>query len=111
MARIQQRPGDLPKRSLWQRVKAAAALDVGVLARGGGSPGSLEQLETMLLESDFGVPVTLRLVAEVEARAKRGELVTDERVPRGARRRRSSARCARGRAIRALARRAGGRRR
>ena len=78
MARIQQRPGDLPTRSLWQRLKAAAALDLGALARGGKIAGSLESLETLLLESDFGVPVTVRLVAAVEARAKRGELVSDE---------------------------------
>lgn len=47
-------------------------MDVSTLARGGVSPGSLEQLEQLLLESDFGVPVTLRLVEEVERRAQRG---------------------------------------
>ena len=41
-------------------------MDVAVLARGGVSAGSIEQLEQILLESDFGVPVTLRLVADVE---------------------------------------------
>jgi len=78
VARIQQRPGDLPVRSLWQRLKAAATLDLGALARGGRIAGSLEALETLLLEADFGVPVTVRLVAAVEARAKRGELATDD---------------------------------
>lgn len=51
-------------------------MDVGVLARGGVSAGSLEQLEQLLLEADFGVPVTLRLVEEVERRAKRGQVKT-----------------------------------
>jgi fused signal recognition particle receptor len=69
---------DVPKRSLWDRVKDVALLDVGVLVRGGVSEGSLEALETLLLESDFGVPVTMRLVDEVRRRAARGEVKTDE---------------------------------
>src|SRR3954464_8574638 len=69
---------DLPKRSLWERVKHVALLDVGVIARGGVSEGSLEGLEELLLESDFGVPVTMRLVDEVRRRATRGEVKTDE---------------------------------
>ena len=67
-----------PKRSLWQRIKDVALLDVGVLARGGVSAGSIEQLETLLLEADFGVPVTMRLIAEVERQAKRGAIKTEE---------------------------------
>ena len=69
---------DAPKRSLWDRVKDVALLDVGVLVRGGVSEGSLEALEGLLLESDFGVPVTMRLVEEVRRRAARGEVKTDE---------------------------------
>ena len=72
MARILRRAGDVPRRSLWQRIKDVALMDVGVLARGGVSAGSLERLEELLLEADFGVPVTLRLVAEVEQSAARG---------------------------------------
>jgi len=53
-------------------------MDVGVLLRGGVTPGSLERLEELLLQADFGVPVTLRLVADVEARATRGEVGTHE---------------------------------
>ena len=49
-------------------------MDVGVLVRGGVAPGSLERLEELLLEADFGVPVTLRLVEEVERKASRGEV-------------------------------------
>jgi len=46
--------------------------DVGVMLRGGPDAGSLEKLEQLLLEADFGVPVTLRLVEDVERRASRG---------------------------------------
>jgi len=76
--RLLRKAGDVPKRSLWQRVKDVALMDVAVLARGGVSAGSLEQLEQILLESDFGVPVTLRLVGEVERRAKRGLVRTQD---------------------------------
>jgi len=53
-------------------------MDVTVLARGGVSAGSLEELERLLLEADFGVPVTLRLVSEVERRASRGQVKTQD---------------------------------
>jgi len=53
-------------------------MDAGVFVRGGVSAGSLESLEQLLLESDFGVPVTLRLVDEVEQRAKRGGVKTQD---------------------------------
>jgi fused signal recognition particle receptor len=77
MARIMRREGDVSKRSLWQKIKNVALLDVGVLVRGGVNAGSLERLEELLLEADFGVPVTLRLVADVEGRASRGEAKTE----------------------------------
>lgn len=72
------RKSDTPKRSLWERVRDVALLDVGVMVRGGVSEGSLEALEALLLEADFGVPVTMRLVEEVRRRAARGEVKTDE---------------------------------
>src|SRR3954471_17082306 len=72
------RKSDAPRRSLWDRVKYVSLLDVAVLARGGVSEGSLESLEALLLEADFGVPVTMRLVEEVRRRAARGEVKTDE---------------------------------
>ena len=78
MARILRRAGDVPRKSLWQRVKDIALMDVGVLVRGGVTPGSLERLEELLLEADFGVPVTLRLVEEVDTKATRGEVRTHE---------------------------------
>src|SRR3954468_17244582 len=76
--RLLRKQGDVPKRSLWERIKDIAMMDVAVLARGGVSPGSLEELEQLLLEADFGVPVTLRLVEEVERRAKRGQVKTQD---------------------------------
>jgi fused signal recognition particle receptor len=76
--RLLRKSGDVPKRSLWQRIKDIAMLDVAVLARGGVEPGSLEDLEQLLLEADFGVPVTLRLVEDVKRRAARGQVRTQD---------------------------------
>jgi fused signal recognition particle receptor len=77
MSRILRRAGDTPRRTLWQRIKDVALADVAVMARGGVREGSLEQLEQLLLEADFGVPVTLRLVDEVSRRALRGEVKSE----------------------------------
>jgi fused signal recognition particle receptor len=77
MSRIVRRAGDLPRRSLWQQIKDVALMDVAVLAKGGVRAGSLEQLEELLLQADFGVPVALRLVDEVSRRAQKGEVRTD----------------------------------
>lgn len=74
MAFLSKQAGDLPKKSLWQRLKAIALTDVAVLARGGVDEGSLERVEQMLLEADFGVPVTLRLVEAIRAQASRGKI-------------------------------------
>lgn len=52
-------------------------MDVGVAVRG-LEPGSLERLEELLLEADFGVPVTMRLVEDVERAAKRGDIKSRE---------------------------------
>jgi fused signal recognition particle receptor len=70
--RILRKSGDVPKRTLWQKIKDVALMDVAVLARGGVAPGNLERLEELLLEADIGVPTTLRLVEEVERLATRG---------------------------------------
>ncbi|BAH38484.1 MAG TPA: signal recognition particle-docking protein FtsY [Gemmatimonas aurantiaca] len=76
MSRLFRRKDDVPKRSLWQRVKDIVRTDVSVLFKG-VDEGSLEALETLLIESDFGVPTSLALVAEVERRHKRGEVKTE----------------------------------
>lgn len=53
-------------------------MDVGVIAKGGVSPGSLERLEELLLEGDFGVASTIRLVADVESLASKGKVKTQD---------------------------------
>jgi fused signal recognition particle receptor len=76
--RIVKRAGDVPARTLWHRIKEVALTDVGAIARAGTIQGSLESLEEVLLEADFGVGATMRLVAEVEAQAKRGFIKTED---------------------------------
>ena len=76
--RILRRAGDVPIRSLWTRIKDVALTDVTAIARAGTIQGSLEKLEEVLLEADFGVPTTMRLVAEIEGQAKRGFIKTQE---------------------------------
>ena len=71
-SRILKRAGDVPTRSLWTRIKDVALTDVTAIARTGAIQGSLERLEEVLLEADFGVPTTLRLVSEIEGLARRG---------------------------------------
>jgi len=78
MARLFRRADDVPKRSLWQRIKDIALTDVTVLARPRDKEGSLEQIEELLLEADFGVPTTLRLVEDVDRLAQRGLIKTEE---------------------------------
>ncbi len=78
MARLFRRDGDLPKKSFWQKVKSVVTTNWRVAIRGGVDQGSLEQLEQVLLESDFGVSVTLKLVAAVEDRARRGLVRTED---------------------------------
>jgi fused signal recognition particle receptor len=76
--RILRRAGDVPTRSLWTRIKDVALTDVTAIARAGGIQGSLEQLEEILLGADFGVPTTMRLVADIEGQARRGLIKTEE---------------------------------
>ena len=76
--RIVRRTGDLPARSLWTRIKDVALTDVTAVARSGAIEGSLEKLEQILLEADFGVPTTMRLVAEIESEARRGSIKTQD---------------------------------
>jgi fused signal recognition particle receptor len=76
--RIVRRSGDLPARSLWTRIKDVALTDVTAVARAGAIEGSLEKLEEVLLEADFGVPTTMRLIAEIEAEARRGLIKTQD---------------------------------
>jgi fused signal recognition particle receptor len=77
-SRILRRAGDVPTRTLWTKIKDVALTDVGAIVRTGAIEGSLEKLEEVLLEADFGVPTTMRLVAEIEGQAKRGLIKTQE---------------------------------
>lgn len=65
------------RKTLWQRVKEVALTDVGVVMRGGLDEGALEQLEEVLLASDFGVKATLRLVDHVEGLTRAGKVGTE----------------------------------
>ena len=78
MSLLFRRKDEAPRKSLWQRIKDVALTDVSVLAKGGVDTGSLEQLEQTLLEADFGVPVTMRLVDAVKHQATRGTVKTQE---------------------------------
>jgi fused signal recognition particle receptor len=78
MPRILKKSSDVKTRSLWQRVWDIAMLDVTTLARGGTIQGSLEKLEEVLIEADFGVATSMRLVEDVERQARRGEIKTQE---------------------------------
>lgn len=81
MSRLFRKKEEAPRRSLWQRVKDLVRTDVTVLFKGVDA-GSLEALETLLIESDFGVPTSLALVAEVERLHKRGEVKTEDEFQR-----------------------------
>ena len=76
--RIVRRAGDVPARSLWTKIKDVALTDVTAAARAGSIEGSLEKLEEVLLEADFGVPTTMRLVAHIESQARRGLIKTQD---------------------------------
>jgi fused signal recognition particle receptor len=78
MARLFRRSDDAPKKSLWQRIKDVATADVGVIFRGGVKDGSLEDLEEVLLQADFGVPTTLRLVDQIGGYAQKGFIRTED---------------------------------
>ena len=79
MGRLFRRPTDGPRQTLWQRIKELALTDVAVAVRG-VDEGSLERLEEMLLEADFGVATTSRLVATVERDAREGILRTRDEL-------------------------------
>jgi fused signal recognition particle receptor len=78
MPRILKKATDSKSRSLWQKIVDLAMLDVTTLARGGSIQGSLEKLEEVLIEADFGVATSMKLVEEVERQAKRGDVRTQD---------------------------------
>jgi fused signal recognition particle receptor len=78
MARILRRTDDTPRRSLWQRVRDVAMSDVSFFTQAGVIQGSLEKLEEILIEADFGVATSMRLVEDVEQQARRGTIKSQE---------------------------------
>jgi len=60
---------------LWQRLKAVALTDVGVLVRG-LDRDALERVERVLLEADFG-PSSFPLVEDLEDAMRRGSVKTE----------------------------------
>jgi fused signal recognition particle receptor len=64
---------DDEKKSFWKKLVDLALTDVRV-AVGGMDHESLETLEERLLQADFGVTATLRLVERVEDRARQGKV-------------------------------------
>jgi fused signal recognition particle receptor len=80
MGRLFRRPTEGPRPTLWQRIKELALTDVTVAVRGGVDEVSLETLEEVLLEADFGVATTSRLVADVERSAREGVVRTRDEL-------------------------------
>ena len=76
MARLFRREGE--KKSLFGKINDILFTDVVVLARGGVDEGSLETLEELLIEADFGVTAALRLVDRVEKEARSGRIRTQD---------------------------------
>ncbi len=74
------------KRSLWSRIKQIALTDVGALMRGLNAQ-DLEDLERVLIESDFGVPATVDLIQVLEDEVRRGKLKTEVDLKRALRER------------------------
>ncbi len=65
-----------PRKSLWQKIVDVSLTDVSVLVKG-LDEGTLERLEQVLLEADFGVEATLYLLGELERAAQRGRVRTE----------------------------------
>ena len=63
-------------RSLWQKIVDLSLTDVTVLVKG-IDDDSIEELERVLLEADFGVDASMDLVHELESAARRGKVKTE----------------------------------
>jgi fused signal recognition particle receptor len=63
-------------RSLWQKIVEVSLTDVSVLVKG-IDDDSIEELEQILLEADFGVDASMELVQDLESAARRGKVKTE----------------------------------
>lgn len=70
------RPKRGAARSLWQKIVDVSLTDVSTLVKG-IDEDSIETLEQVLLEADFGVDVTMELVEELERAAQRGKVKSE----------------------------------
>jgi fused signal recognition particle receptor len=68
--------GQRTERSLWQKIVDLSLTDVSVLVKGIDA-NSIEELERVLLEADFGVDASMDLVEELESAARRGRVKTE----------------------------------
>jgi fused signal recognition particle receptor len=75
------RLGNSEKGSLWSRIKRIALTDVGALMRGLNAD-DLENMERVLIESDFGVTATVELTQALEDEVRRGKLKTEADLKR-----------------------------
>jgi len=66
-------------RSLWQKIVDVSLTDVSTLVKGIDEQ-SIEALEQVLLEADFGVDVTLELAEELERAAQRGKVKSESEL-------------------------------
>ncbi len=67
------------KRSLWQKIVDVALADIETLTRGVDG-ATLDGLERVLLEADFGVELTEQFVAELEQAVARGRIRSEAEV-------------------------------
>ncbi len=65
------------KKSFWSRVKDIALMDVGVMVKGLDT-SSIENLEQLLLESDFGVEPSLAIVETLTTEGRKGNLKSED---------------------------------
>lgn len=63
-------------RSLWKKIVDLSLTDVSVLVKGIDDE-SIETLERILLEADFGVDATMELVDQLDSAARRGKVKTE----------------------------------
>lgn len=70
------RQGKGRARSLWQKIVDVSLTDVSTLVRGIDEE-SIDALEQVLLEADFGVDVTMELVEELQRAAQRGKVKSE----------------------------------
>ena len=69
------------QKSLWRRIVDLSLTDVSVLARG-IDEDTIDELERVLLEADFGFDATAEIVEELERAARRGQVRNEDELRR-----------------------------